>query len=325
MNRKDFLLLAEDIINNRTADNDVYKEILQTHDNEIMGLLHGADLIRDHFFGDKIHLCTIFNGKSGRCSEDCRFCTQSAFYRTDSPVYPLMDKDELMKGGLHAAGTPINRYSIVTTGRGLPSREVKAVAEAMAGLDGARIGRCASLGVLDEPDLTILKEAGVNRYHHNLETSRSYFPEVCTTHTYEERINTILAAKRIGMEVCSGGIFGIGETDDQIIEMVVTLKELDVDSVPINFLIPLKGTPFESMHNLTPLRCLKIIALFRYMLPEKEIMICGGRDLNLGELHPLIFHAGASAIMTGNYLTCEGRTLDKDLEMIRMLGFKTRK
>lgn len=324
MTGKKHLLLAEDIINKRIPANDTFKEILSAPDNEVMGLLYGADLIRNHFFRDEIHLCTICNGKSGRCSEDCRFCTQSSFYRTDSPVYPLMEKDELMKGGLHAAGTPINRYSIVTTGRGLPSREVKAVAEAMAGLEGARIGRCASLGVLGESDLMILKEAGVNRYHHNLETSRSYFSEVCTTHTYEERVDTVLAAKRIGMEVCSGGIFGIGETDDQVVEMAVTLKELDVDSVPINFLIPLKGTPFESMHNLTPLRCLKIIALFRYMLPEKEIMICGGRDLNLGELHPMIFYAGASAIMTGNYLTCEGRTLDKDLDMIRTLGLRLR-
>jgi biotin synthase len=325
MNRKDFLLLAEDIINKRTPDNDVYKEILLTPDVEIMGLLNGADLIRDHFFGDEIHLCTICNGKSGRCSEDCRFCTQSAFYRTDSPVYPIMEKEELMKAGIHAGGTPINRYAIVTTGRGLPSKEVNAVAEAMAGLDGTRIGRCASLGVLDESDLMTLKKAGVSRYHHNLETSRSYFPEVCTTHTYEERINTVLAAKRIGMEVCSGGIFGIGETDDQLVEMAVTLKELDVDSVPINFLIPFKGTPFESVHNLTPLRCLKIIAFFRYALADKEINICGGREHNLGELHPMVFYAGASAIMTGNYLTCEGRTLDKDLNLISMLGLKTRR
>ena len=221
MNKKDFLLLAEDIINNRTPDNDAYKEILQTPDNEIMGLLNGADLIRNHFFGNKIHLCTIFNGKSGRCSEDCRFCTQSAFYSTDSPVYPLMEKDELMKGGLHAAGNAHKQILHSHYRQGASSREVKAVAEAMAALTAPRIGRCASLGVLDEPDLKILKDAGVNRYHHNLETSRSYFPEVCTTHTYEERINTILAAKRIGMEVCSGGIFGIGETDDQIIEMAV--------------------------------------------------------------------------------------------------------
>jgi len=324
MTRKEYLLLAEDIINKKTPANEVYKEILQTPDSGIMGLLNGADLIRNHFFENEIHLCTICNGKSGRCSEDCRFCSQSAFYHTDAPSYPIMGKDDLIKGGLHASDTPINRYSIVTTGKGLPEKDVKAVADAMAELDDKKIGKCASLGVLDREALMVLKAAGVTRYHHNLETSRSYFPEVCTTHTYDERIETIIEAKKLGMEICSGGIFGIGETDDHILEFALTLRELDVDSVPLNFLIPIKGTPFESMHNLTPLRCLRIIAFFRYALPDKEILICGGRDQNLGELHPLVFYAGASGIMTGNYLTREGRTLDRDLDMLRTLGLRPR-
>jgi len=325
MNRKEFLLLAENIINNRAPGDDAYREILLTPDNEVMGILNGADMIRDHYFGKEVHLCTICNGKSGRCSEDCRFCSQSAFYSTDAPVYPIMEKDELFRGGAHASGTPINRYSIVTTGKGLPSAEVKAVAEAMLGLKWLNIGRCASLGILDEEDLMVLKGAGVNRYHHNLEASRGHFSEVCTTHAYEERVDTILSAKRLGMEVCAGGIFGIGESDDHILELALDLRRLDVDSIPINFLIPIKGTPFESMHTLTPLKCLKIIALFRYVLPDREIIICGGREQNLGDMHSMIFYAGASGIMTGNYLTREGRTLDKDLDMIRSLGFKTRK
>jgi len=325
MNRKDFLPLAEDIINHRLPEDERYKEILQTPDADILGILNGADLIRGHHFGKEIHLCTICNGKSGRCSEDCRFCSQSAFYSTDAPVYPIMEKDGLVKGGIHASGTPINRYSIVTTGKGLPAGEIKAVAEAMAELDGLKIGRCASLGILDEEELKILKDAGVNRYHHNLEAGKGYFREVCTTHTYEERADTILSAKRMGMEVCAGGIFGIGETDDHILELALDLRRLGVDSIPINFLIPIKGTPFETMHNLTPLKCLKIIALFRYVLPDREIIICGGREQNLGGLHSMIFYAGASAIMTGNYLTREGRTLEKDLDMIHSLGFKTRR
>jgi biotin synthase len=325
MNKKEFLLIAGDIINNRIPANDIYKEILQTPDEDILGLLNGADLIRNNYFGKEIHLCTICNGKSGRCSEDCRFCSQSAFFNTDAPVYPIMERDELMKGGIHAAETPINRYSIVTTGKGLPAKEVKAIAEAMAHLDGSRIGKCASLGVLDEEDLMQLKNAGITRYHHNLETSRSYFSQVCTTHTYEERINTVLSAKKLGMEVCVGGIFGIGETADHILELGLALRELDVDAVPINFLIPIKGTPFESMNNLTPLGCLKIIAFFRYLLPDKEIIICGGRDQNLAELNPLVFYAGASGIMTGNYLTREGRTLSRDMVLIHSLGFEIRK
>jgi biotin synthase len=324
MTSKEYLLLAEDIINRKTPTNDVYKKILQTPDSGIMGLLNGADFIRNHFFGSEIHLCTICNGKSGKCSEDCRFCSQSAFYHTDAPSYPIMGKDDLLKGGLHASDTPINRYSIVTTGKGLPEKDVKAVADAMAELDDKKIGKCASLGVLDREALMVLKAAGVTRYHHNLETSRSYFPQVCTTHTYDERIETIIEAKKLGMEICSGGIFGIGEMDDHILEFAQTLRELDVDSVPVNFLIPIKGTPFESMHNLTPLRCLRIIAFFRYALPDKEILICGGRDQNLGELHSLVFYAGASGIMTGNYLTREGRTLERDLDMLETLGLRPR-
>ena len=323
MKKREFLLLAKDVVNQRRLEDEVYKEILKTNDDEITGLLNGADLIRKKHFGQEIHLCTICNGKSGRCSEDCRFCSQSGFYHTDAPVYPLMDERALSEGGLRAAETPINRYAIVTTGRSLPIREVKVVAKALSEIKGS-IGRCASLGILDEDALALLKSAGVTRYHHNLETCKSYFQEVCTTHSFEERVQTILSTKKLGLEACSGGIFGIGETDDQILELALELKELDVNAVPINFLLPIKGTPYESLHQLTPLKCLKIIALFRYVLPDKEIIICGGREQNLKDLHPMIFYAGASAIMTGNYLTREGRTLEKDLEMISHLGFQTR-
>ncbi|MDB9822740.1 biotin synthase BioB [Deltaproteobacteria bacterium] len=324
MDRKELLSLAENILDEKKPDNNIYKELLSIPERDVFSMLYGADIIRDFYFGREVHLCTICNGKSGRCSEDCRFCSQSAFSVTDATAYPLMGKKELQKGGIKAGETLINRYSIVTTGKGLPSREVKAVAEAMAELDQYKIGRCASLGVLEADDLQILKSAGVRRYHHNLETSKSYFPQFCTTHTYEERVNTILSAQKLGFEICSGGIFGIGETDDHILELAIALREMNIDSVPINFLVPIKGTPFESMNNLTPLRCLKIIAFFRYFLPGKEIIICGGREYNLGDLHPMIFYAGASGIMTGNYLTTEGRSLEKDLEMLDILGFTVR-
>ncbi|HMK65984.1 MAG TPA: biotin synthase BioB [Thermodesulfobacteriota bacterium] len=324
MEKKKYLSFAEEVIENRRPEGEIYKEILNTPDREIVGLLNGADLIRNRFFGDEVHLCTICNGKSGRCSEDCRFCAQSGFYTTDAPVFPLMDEAGLREGGLRAAETPINRYAIVTTGRGLPGKEVRVVAEALEKISGP-IGKCASLGVLNEKDLAMLRSSGVTRYHHNLETSRSYFSEVCTTHSYDERVQTILRAKKLGMQICSGGIFGIGETDAQILELALDLRELDVNAVPINFLLPIKGTPYEAISRLTPLKCLKIIALFRYVLPDKEIIICGGRVQNLQDLHPMVFYAGASAIMTGNYLTREGRTLEKDLEMIEWLGLKTRK
>jgi biotin synthase len=325
MDRRYFVSLAEEIIDGKIHDDNIYKDILSMPDNDMPGIIHGAEIIRDFYFGREIHLCTICNGKSGRCSEDCKFCSQSIFYRTGAPTYPLMDKNGLQRGGLYAYETPINNYSIVTTGKRLPSREVKAVAEAMSGLDGEKIKRCVSLGILEQEDLKLLKMAGIERYHHNLETCEDYFSEVCSTHTYQERANTILSAQGVGLKICSGGIFGIGETDEHILELAISLRSLNVDSIPINFLVPIKGTPFGEMRNLTPSRCLRIIAFFRYFLPGKEIIICGGRMQNLCELHEMIFSAGASGIMTGNYLTTEGRSLRDDLRMIEELGFFTRR
>ena len=324
MDRRYFISLAEEIIDGKVHDNNIYKDILSVPDNDLINVIDGAEIIRDFYFGREIHLCTICNGKSGMCSEDCKFCSQSAFYRTGAPTYPLMDKHGLQRGGVYACGTPINNYSIVTTGKGLPSREVKAVAEAMAGLDGEKIKRCVSLGIIKKADLELLKEAGISRYHHNLETCETYFSQVCSTHTYQERMNTILSAQGIGLEICSGGIFGIGESDEHILELAISLRSLNVDSIPINFLVPIKGTPFGQINNLSPPRCLKIIAFFRYFFPSKEIIICGGRMQNLGELSEMMFSAGASGIMTGNYLTTEGRSLNDDLRMIDKLGFVTR-
>jgi biotin synthase len=275
--------------------------------------------------GRSIHLCTICNGKSGRCTEDCAFCSQSRVSNVNSPIYPLLPKDELKQGALAAYNTPINRYSIVTSGKRLSRNEVMRIAEAIVELDQDPLDYCVSLGTLDRVDFEILKDAGISRYHHNLETSRSHFKEVCSTHNYDERIETIHSAKRQGLSVCAGGIFGVGETDDQVLELALTLKELDVDAIPINFLTPIRGTPLGKANNLSPLRCLKIIALFRYVLPKKEIIICGGRVNNLRHLHPMIFYAGASGIMTGNYLTTKGRSLQDDLKMLAELKLRVRK
>lgn len=324
MDRRLLFTLAEDITNGYTPNIDEYKALAAIEEQYVFSLFAGADMIRDFHFGREIHLCCICNGKSGKCSEDCSFCSQSAFARTDVPVYPLMGKSELRQGGLWALNTPINRYSIVTSGKRLPKIEVAAIAEALVELDGNRISTCASLGILDSHDFETLKNAGVSRYHHNLETAQSHFSQMCTTHTYQERIDTIMAAKEAGLSVCSGGVFGIGENDDQVLELALTLKDLDVDAVPLNFLVPIKGTKTENHNELSPLRCLKIISIFRYVLPKKDIFVCGGREYNLKELHPLIFYAGASGMMTGDYLTTSGRTLEKDLAMIEQLGFATR-
>jgi len=325
MRSKESLALAESIIAGAVPDARACTALADVPDGEVFHLLAGADLIREHFFGGAIHICTICNGKSGRCSEDCTFCSQSVFSKTDVPVYPLLSGEELRKGARYAAESPVNRYSIVTSGKGLSRGEVAAVAEAIASMEHGKVGYCGSLGILGRDDFEILRKAGMTRYHHNLETSRSHFDRICSTHSYQERIDTIRAAREAGLSICSGGIFGIGETDEQVLELALTLKELEVDAVPVNFLIPIKGTSMEGRRELTPLRCLKIIALFRYVLPDKDILVCGGREANLQELHPLIFFAGASGIMTGNYLTTTGRAIDHDMRMLDHLNFTARK
>ncbi len=319
-----FIDTAQKICSNEALDRETCLELAQTPNDQIFQLMAGADIIRKHHYGTGVNLCAINNAKSGKCSEDCRFCAQSGAYDTDIETYPLKAGKELFQAMETMAPTPLHRYSAVTSGRGLSSAEVSSIADVMARGKDFPQSYCASLGILKKEDFETLKAAGVSRYHHNLETSRSHFDKICTTHTYEQRIQTIKLAKKAGMSICSGGIFGIGETMDQVVELAMDLKALDVDAVPVNFLTPVQGTPLMDQPGLSPLECLKIISLFRYILPEKEILICGGRMVNLKTLHPMVFFAGASGIMTGSYLTTSGNQMDDDLEMITQLGFEPR-
>ena len=322
LNTEHYLSIARRIIAGSPPDLKTLEDICETPDEAVFTLLPGADLIRNFYRGKKIHLCTICNAKSGKCSEDCGFCPQSAFHQTPIENYGLLEKEELTQIPKSLSDTPVNRYSVVTSGRGLSSEEVDLVAQAFSSLEKKRLSYCASLGIIQDRDFEILKNAGVTRYHHNLETAESHFKKTCTTHTFKDRVDTIKRAQKAGFEICSGGIFGIGETNRQVLELALELKRLKVDAVPLNFLSPLPGTRMEGLSNLTPLKCLKIIALFRYVLPEKDIFVCGGRQLNLKQLVPYIFHAGASGIMTGNYLTTQGASLEDDIEMITQLGFE---
>lgn len=317
-----YLNLAQRIIAGESPDPDTCRKLINTPDEDTLLLCAGADMLRQARFGRSVHLCVIKNGKSGRCSEDCCFCAQSAHARTDAPVYALLSADELAEPGRRLEKTPVNRYSIVTSGKGLSSRETAVVAEALSRIDPSALETCASLGIIGREDLKKLKAAGISRYHHNLETAAGHFAAVCTSHTYEERVQTLKNARTAGLSLCSGGIFGLGESEDQIIELALALKSLDVDAVPVNFLTPVPGTPAQHMHYLTPLKCLRIIACLRYILPGKEIIVCGGREYNLKDLHPLIFYAGASGIMTGDYLTTTGRNLENDLDLLKMLGLE---
>ncbi len=319
-----FINAANAIINGGLPDTKIYETIAHFPAHQAFDLLPGANLLREHFWGNRIHLCTICNAKSGRCSEDCRFCAQSSHHRTDAPTYPLMAEETLVSTGGQVAKEPVDRFSIVTTGRGLGTEEVRQVAASLKKITQFGIHTCASLGIISDGALEALKNAGVGRYHHNLETARSYFTSTCTTHAFQDRVETIRRAKALGLSICAGGVFGIGETDDQVLELALELKALDVDAVPLNFLVPIAGTPLERTTQRSPLECLKIIALFRYVMPEKEIIICGGREANLKQLHPLVFYAGASGIMTGNYLTATGRSIDSDLDLISQLGLEAR-
>ncbi len=284
-------------------------------------LMAAASDIREHFKGRRINLCGIINAKSGRCTEDCKFCAQSVHYVTDAPVYPLVSSDEILDQAKRAVRDGAHMFGIITSGTRIDEgREWDEIVSAVAKMRAAGIRPCASLGMIDREKAAQLKDAGLYRYHHNLETAGSFFHEICSTHDYQEDIDTVLAAREAGLAVCSGGIIGLGESMEQRIELAITLKELKVDSVPVNILNPRPGTPLSRTAALHPLEILTTISLFRFILPGKDIKLCGGKEANLRQLLPLGIVAGANSLMTGNYLTTSGRETALDLEMIRDLG-----
>ena len=285
-------------------------------------LFFGACQIREHYLGRWVRLCAIVNAKSGRCAEDCAFCAQSAHHRTAVEAYPLMDPQEILQRAREAKAMGAGRFAIVTSGKALSEKELVKVCQAFGLIKEAGLIPCASLGMLTKEAALRLKEAGLNRFHHNLETAPTFFPSICTTHAYEEDLDTLGVAKEAGLQVCSGGIFGLGESPQQRLELAYTLREQGVDSVALNFLDPIPGTPLEHAQPLSPLEILRFVALYRYILPDKDIRICGGREYGLRDLHPLVLWAGASGIMVGNYLTTKGRDFQADLEMIRDLGLE---
>ena len=290
----------------------------------LSGLLALTDRLRREHSGNRIRLCSIVNARSGSCSEDCSFCAQSAHHAASVKRYPLLDARALSEAAGKAEAAGAGEFSIVTSGATLRSEEEFRVLEEALGRIGAsgNLQRCASLGRLSPAQLKRLKDAGLECYHHNLEASRDFFPEICTTHSRQERVEMLRSARQAGFRVCSGGIFGMGEKDADRAALALELKELGVDSIPLNFLQPIPGTPLEKCRHLTPETCLRIIAMFRLVLPDKDIVVCGGREYNLRELQPLIFWAGANGILTGNYLTTPGRDTGTDLKMLEDLGFE---
>jgi biotin synthase len=313
--------VLDNIIEGEKIDYATASELAHVQNSDLWELFSAAGRIREHFRGTKVDICSIVNAKSGACSEDCSYCAQSVHHSTGAPVYPLISIDQMARAAESAKKNGARRFCIVTSGRGIDSDDdLDIIAQGIKDVRATGLSPCATLGTLTHDQLSFLKDAGLERYHHNIETSREYFPHICTTHTFEERLDVLRNARSLGLSACSGGILGMGERMDDRIRMALTLREIDIDSVPINFLMPIKGTPLAQVQPITPLEALRSIALFRLILPEKEIRVCAGRGTALGQLHPLIFAAGADGFMIGNYLTTSGLDPAQDLAMVRDLG-----
>jgi biotin synthase len=292
---------------------------------DIFDLLSGANRIREHYKGKKIHLCSIVNAKAGACSENCKFCAQSAVYQTDSPRYGFIEPEPVLEAAEEANRHGVTAVGLVAAWRGL--KEGPMLDEVCDRIrDLAATGKTrpdASLGIIESQRVADrLKEAGLECYGHNLESSERFFPTHCTSHSYQDRLNTIGYLKAAGIRICSGGIIGMGETRADRCALAFALKEIGANVVPINILNPIKGTPFESIPALPVLEILKTIACFRFILPRQEIMIAGGRTVNLRDAQSMIFMAGASALMVGNYLTTLNQPVEQDLRMLTDLGLE---
>jgi biotin synthase len=291
--------------------------------SDIHDLLAWANRIRQHFKGNKIHLCSIVNAKAGGCSENCSFCAQSSFYTTGSPRYGFIDPEPVQEAADEAQRNGVTAVGLVAAWKGLNEGPMlDEVCERIRELKASGKTRPdASLGIIKSQRVADrLKEAGLSCYGHNLESSRRFFPEHCTTHAFDDRLETIRYLKAAGISICSGGILGMGETREDRCDLAFSLKEIGANVVPINILNPIPGTPFEKHPPLPPLEILKSIACFRFILPRQEIMIAGGRTANLRDVQSMVFTAGASALMVGNYLTTLNQPVEKDLQMLRDLG-----
>ena len=315
--------LEEKVLAGQDITQEEAQELAELDGSELYQLFVAASRIRDLRAGKKVDLCSIINAKSGLCSENCKFCAQSAYHQTGVDVYDLLDEESILERGLQMEAEGAKRYSLVTSGRGINEGDflkVLAIYRRLARETNLKL--CASLGIITEDMARSLREAGVTMYHHNLETSESYFPQICTTHSYQDRINTIRACQAADLEVCSGGIISMGETMGQRLEMAFTLRNLEVQSVPINILNPIVGTGLEEQRVLTPLEILQTIAIYRFILPEARLRFAGGRENALRNLQAMGYLAGINATLVGSYLTTSGRTVAEDIQMILDMGLE---
>ncbi len=282
-------------------------------------LLYWADRIRRTLVGDKVHCCGIVNARSGACPEDCAYCAQSGHHQGGAEVYPFLDRESILKAAKEAKAAGAEEFGIVTSGYGLSDADCDLVEELLPEINKLGLRADATLGVLSAERIARLKKAGLKCYNHNLETSRAHFAKICTTHRYEDRLNMVRRLQEAGVRVCCGGIFGMGETEADIADFAMELRDLKVPGIPLNFLHPIAGTPLGHLKPLKPGRILQIIAVFRFVCFDRVLRVCGGRDKNLRDLQSHIFRAGANGIMVGNYLTTAGRNPETDLKMLEDL------
>jgi biotin synthase len=324
-NFMNYLSLAEKCLQGEVLARDECQAVLatpQSVSDGLLELLNAAYKVRQATFGNKVMLHLLINAKSGLCSEDCAYCSQAAVSTAAIDTYPLLDEKEILEGARRAQEARAIRYCIVTSGRAPTPAEVEHVCQAVRRIKKTvGISVCTSLGFLDEASARALKEAGVNRYNHNLNTSQRFYSNICTTHSYQERVETLRNARKAGLELCCGALLGMGESDDDIIDLAFTLRELSPESIPVNFYHPVPGTLLENVRYLTPLKCLSILCLFRFLNPRTEIRVAGGREYNLRMLQPLALYP-ANSIFVSGYLTTPGQNPDEAWQMITDLGFQ---
>ena len=319
--------LKNKVFSGKNITPDEAKELMKVsveNKEDMDKLCKAADEIREKFCGKFFDLCTILNAKSGKCSENCKYCAQSSHFKTNAQVYDLVESAKAVEEALKVQSEGAHRFSLVTSGRGLKKgdKDLEKLVNIYRDLsEKTKVSLCASHGICDEYSLSELKKAGVTTYHHNLETSRNFYPSICTSHTYDDRIETIKKAQKVGLKVCSGGIWGLGESLQDRIDMAFELQGLGILSVPLNILMPIAGTPLENVKPLDPKEILKTIAIYRFILPKAYLRYAGGR-VNLKELQEKGIKSGINSALTGNFLTTTGTTIESDKEMVRRNGYE---
>ena len=317
----DWNLLAEQSLAGQPIDQQDALRVLQADDTELLAQLAAAYRVRHHHWGNRVRLHFLLNAQSGLCPEDCHYCSQSKISSAEIEKYPLMAKDRILAAADRAHQLKAGTFCMAISGRTPSKNTFEQILDAVRAVKADYPMRvCTTLGLLNEDQARELKAAGVDRINHNLNTAETHHDDICTTHTYQDRLATVQAVQAAGMTTCSGGILGMGESDNDIVNLAQSLRELNVTSVPVNFLIPIEGTPFAARSELTPQRCLRILCLFRFLLPSQEIRIAGGREVHLRSQQPLALYP-ANSIFVGDYLTTAGQSAEQDYAMVRDAGF----